>query len=55
MTDGNDTALAAIRRLADDGQLRLAMGDRARSRVRDYFGPDYARRLLEAAFGGDTL
>ena len=53
--DGNDEALVAIRRLAGDRQLRLAMGDRARSRVRDYFGPDYARRLLEAAFGGDTL
>lgn len=51
IVDGDTNALAAIRRLAADPHLRLRLGMRARARVVDYFGADYARRFLRAAFG----
>lgn len=44
-------ALAALRRLADDADLRLRLGQTGRRAVRAYFGPGYGARLLAALFG----
>ena len=48
-----DAALAALGRLAGDPAERMRLGEGARARVREYFGPGYAKRLHDALFGPD--
>jgi Glycosyl transferases group 1 len=44
-------ALAALRRLVNDADLRRRLGQTGRRAVGEYFGPGYGARLLAALFG----